>query len=185
MKKLICMLGMGLAITGSAQAQEASTGFTPRAYIGAGVARADHVEGANKNDLKIFGGYEFDKNLGVEAGVSRYRGRDYPYYTWPDGRTESYSTKGYGAYVAGKYTMPIGERFAAYAKLGLAHSERKYSETSGWHYKKSDTDVYAAVGAQAKLTDNVALTLEYEHYGKEKRTGAKNKQWSAGVKYSF
>ena len=185
MKQLICMLGMALALNGTAQAQQASAPFTEHAYFGAGVALVDHPEGSNKTDLKLFGGYEFDKNLGVEAGVTRYRGRDYHCFTWPGGGNESYSTKGFGAYVAAKYSLPIGERFAAYGKLGLAHSQRKFSDTTGWHGKETDNGVYGALGLQATVTDNVALTLEWERYGKEKNTGAKENQWSAGVKYSF
>jgi len=183
MKKLICMLGMGLAIMGAAQAQDASS--SERAYFGAGLALADHPEGANKTDLKLFGGYEFDKNLGVEAGATRYRGRDYRAFAWPGGGTGSYRTKGFGAYVAAKYSLPIGERFAAYGKLGLSHSQRKSSNALGWRDKETDNGLYGALGVQATVTDNVALTLEWERYGKEKNTGAKENQWSAGVKYGF
>lgn len=183
MKKLICMLGMGLAITGSAQAQETSSASTPRAYVGAGVTFADRYEGNNKTDLKLFGGYEFDQNLGVEAGFSRYRRVDRHYSL--GGGSGSYGAKGYGAYVAAKYSVPIGERFAAYGKLGLAHSQRKYSDSIGFHGKQTDNGVYAALGAQANLSENVALTVEYEHYGENKRFGPKDHQWSAGLKYGF
>jgi OOP family OmpA-OmpF porin len=184
MKTLICMLGMGLAITGMAQAQDSSAS-SERAYFGAGIALADHPEGSNKTDLKLFGGYEFDKNLGVEAGVTRYRSRDYNYLAVPGGGMESYSTKGFSSYVAAKYSLPIGERFAAYGKLGLAHSQRKFSDSTGWHGKERDTGLYGALGVQATVSDNVALTLEWERYGKEKNMGAKENQWSAGVKVGF
>ncbi|MEH6434605.1 porin family protein [Massilia sp. DD77] len=153
-----------------------------RVYAGASLILADHFEGSNKCDLKLFGGYEFNRNWGVEAGFSRHGGRDYRYFAWPDGQSESYRTKGFGSYVGAKYSLPIGERFAAHGKLGLAHSQRKLTGSMGWHGKESDNSVYAALAAEARLTENVALTLEFEHYGKEKRYGAENRQWGVGLK---
>lgn len=184
MKRMICMLSTALALTGGAQAQDATSSPASHIYLGAGVTVADHFEDNNKSGLKFFGGYAFNKNWAVEAGLSRFGGRKYD-LNWPDNANQSYSTKGFGSYAAARYSLPIGERFAAYGKLGLAHSERTMTYSTGWYHKDIDNGVYAAVGGQAKLTDQLALTLEYEHYGKKKRMGAKEKLWSLGLQYAF
>jgi OOP family OmpA-OmpF porin len=92
---------------------------------------------------------------------------------------------GYGLYVAGKYTMPINEQFAAYGKLGLSNSKRALSTPSGLSYSKYDTGAYAGVGVQYALNQNVSLNAEYERYGKDKDFGAKADVWTVGAKYSF
>ena len=43
----------------------------------------------------------------------------------------------------------------------------------------------ADAGLQYKLTENVALTGEYERYGKKKMLGAKADAFTVGLKYGF
>jgi OOP family OmpA-OmpF porin len=178
MNKLIFALIASVAAVGAAQAQTANT--APRGYVGVGVATADNSTiDSYKSSAKIFGGYEFDQNLGIEAGYTDFRNADYSV-----GNING-STKGYGTYVAGKYTVPVNEQFSAYGKLGLAYSERKISDNAGLDYTNHDTGAYAGVGVQYSLNQNVALTAEYERYGKSKDFGAKADVWTVGAKYSF
>lgn len=100
-------------------------------------------------------------------------------------RNVSGSTKGYNTYVAGKYSLPLGERISAYGKLGLAHSERKYDNSWGDYLNDTDTGAYAALGAQYQLTEKIAVSAEYERYGCDKPSGAKADVWTVGAKYSF
>src|SRR5687768_8944488 len=85
MKKLIVALIASAAAMSAAQAQQ----DTPRAYIGAGVATADRevstssISGATGVDAdgykasgKLFGGYEFNRTWGIEAGWTDYRSSD-------------------------------------------------------------------------------------------------------------
>jgi opacity protein-like surface antigen len=191
MKKLIVALIAGTAAMGAAQAQTTQT--QPRAYVGIGVATADHenssVGGLTNVDSdgykasgKIFGGYEFDQNWGVEAGYTDFRNANVNYSV--NGTNGSGTTKGSSYYVAGKYNMPVNDQFSVYGKLGLEHSERKL-ESAALNLKDTDTGAYGAVGLQYNLNQQVALTAEYERYGKTKTVGAKADVWTVGARYSF
>jgi OOP family OmpA-OmpF porin len=181
MNKLVFALIASIAAVGATQAQTAST--APRAYVGAAVVTADNLAAGYKADAKIFGGYEFNQNLGLEAGYTNFGSTEFHHSA--NGQSLSGSIKGYGAYIAGKYTLPINEQFSAYGKLGVAYSERKYSNSLGMNFNDRDTGAYAGLGVQYNLNQQVALTAEYERYGKDKNSGAKADVWGVGVKYGF
>jgi opacity protein-like surface antigen len=191
MKKLIVALTVGAAAMGAAQAQTTQT--QPRAYVGVGVATANHEDSSvggltnfdsdgYKASAKIFGGYEFDQNWGVEAGYTDFRNSNFNYSN--NGTNASGNTKGYGYYVAGKYNVPVNDQFSVYGKLGLQHSERKL-ESAALNLKDTDTGAYGGVGLQYNINQQVALTAEYERYGKSKDFGAKADVWTVGARYSF
>jgi OOP family OmpA-OmpF porin len=190
MKKLIVALIAGAAAMSAAQAE---TTTQPRAYVGVGVATADRADSSvggltnfnsdgYKASAKIFGGYEFDQNWGVEAGYTDFRNSDFSYSN--NGTNAGGHTKGYGYYVAGKYSVPVNDQFSVYGKLGLQHSERKL-ESAALNLKNTDTGAYGGVGVQYNLNQQVALTAEYERYGKSKDFGAKADVWTVGARYSF
>jgi OOP family OmpA-OmpF porin len=172
MKKLLLALIATSAAVGAAQAQTT----TPHAYVGIGAATANNKSADEyKTDAKIYGGYEFDQNWGVEAGYTNFDKQDIP----------GGNVKGSGTYVAGKYSMPLGERFTGYGKLGVSYNERKYSSALGTQVNNYDTGLYGGVGVEYKLNQNLALNAEYERYGKDKAFGAKADVYTVGLKYGF
>jgi opacity protein-like surface antigen len=186
MKALTFILATAALAAGTAAHAQQSTSYRP--YIGLGVASANNqYTGSRYADAKIFGGVDFSNNVGVEAGYVDFSSRDRQFseaYTGIPGGVKA-TTKGYGAYVAAKYTVPINERFSAYGKLGLAHSQRKWSNDIGYSSTDNDNGVYAALGAQYKLNETVSVVGEYENYGKRKDSGAGAGVWSAGLKFGF
>jgi opacity protein-like surface antigen len=186
MKKMIFSVLAGVVAMGAAQAQTVApttADKAPHAYIGIGVANAENrVVDAWKSDAKVFAGYQFDQNFGVEAGYTNF-GRVGFHYPTLDGGING-STRGQSAYVAGTYTMPLNDRVAAYGKLGVEYSQRRYSSSVG-ALGEHDTGLYAGAGLQVKLTGNLALTGEYERYGKKKTLGAKADVFTLGLKYGF
>lgn len=192
MKKLFFSLIASAATVGAAQAQTTSVG---RPYVGVGVAAAGHdysmggLGGTNvskegwKASAKVFGGYEFTQNLGVEVGYTDLRSSDFSYSR--NGKTANGYSEGYGAYVAGKYNMPVNDQFSAYGKLGAAYSKRKVEANDGLRVDHHDTGVYGALGVEYKLNQKVSFIGEYERYGKNKDFGAKPNVVTVGVKYSF
>jgi OOP family OmpA-OmpF porin len=195
MKKLIFALIAGSAAM-AAQAQTATTATTtaPRAYVGAGVAAAEseyRIPGASsvssrgfKGSGKIFGGVEIDQTFGVEAGYTDFR-KSRANYT-VNGVPGVAEADGYGAYVAGKATMPVNEKTSVYAKAGVAHTKREMtSATPGLTRKESDNALYGALGAQYAVNDQVSLIAEYERYGKKADFGTKPDVWTIGAKYKF
>ena len=176
MNKLIIALIAGATAMGAAQAQST----TGRTYVGTAAVNAKNTTvDAHKMDGKLFIGHDFDERLGVEAGWVNHHKTDFQ-----RGAVNG-STEGYGTYVAAKYTMPINEQLSAYGKAGLSHNERKLSTNTGGRFKDDDTGGYGALGLQYKLKENVALTAEYERYGKTKTVGAKADVWNVGLKYGF
>jgi OOP family OmpA-OmpF porin len=182
MKKLMFAVLTSIAAIGAAQAQT-TTVSGPRPYVGLGAATVDYYSDGYKTHAKLFGGVELDQNWGIEAGYTHIEKQKFARADAT--RSISGSTKGYDSYVAGKYSLPVSERFAAYGKLGLAHSQRKYENSWGERNNDTDTGAYAAIGAEYKLTSNVALQAEYERYGRDKPSGAKADVWTVGAKYSF
>lgn len=176
MKKLMIALITTAALAGTAQAQT----MAGRGYVGASAVTSKNTTvDAHKADGKLFGGYQFDDRLGVEAGWTNHHKTDFA-----NGNVRG-STEGYGTYVAAKYTVPVNEQVSAYGKLGVSHNERKLSTNLGQNFKDSDTGGYGGVGVEYKLNQNTALVAEYERYGKTKAYGARANVWSAGLKYGF
>jgi opacity protein-like surface antigen len=191
MKKLIFALIAGTTAMAAAQAQ---TTITPRPYVGVGVASADHdyrIGGATNVDSdgwkasgKLFGGVELNDTFGVEVGHTDFRKSRADYTV--NGVNGTAESRGRGTYVAGKATMPINEQTAVYGKLGVAHTKNKLtSNTPGLARSVSDNEVYAGVGVQYALNQQVSLVGEYERYGKKKDFGAKPDVLTIGAKYSF
>lgn len=192
MKKLIFALIAGSAAM-AAQAQTTAT-TAPRAYVGAGVSTVESdfkISGANnvnssgwKGSGKLFGGVEIDQTFGVEAGYTDFR-KSRADYTF-NGANGVAEADGYGSYLAGKATMPVNEQTSVYGKLGVAHTKREMtSSTPGLARKVSDNGVYAGIGVQHALNQQVSLIAEYERYGKKADFGAKPDVLTIGAKYNF
>jgi OOP family OmpA-OmpF porin len=172
MKKLLLALLATSAVAGAAQAQTT----TPHAYIGVGAATADNqTTDSYKTGAKVYGGYQVDQNWGVEAGYTDF-GKE---------NNGAGNVKGSGTYVAGKYTIPLADRFSGYGKLGVAYNERKFDNGLGTRVNDYDTGLYGGVGVEYKLNEKLAVNAEYERYGKDKAFGAKADVYTVGLKYGF
>lgn len=186
MKKLLAVLIATAATMSAAHAQGP--------YVGVAAANSDHsfkIGGATNVDaagfkpsLKVFGGVEFSDTFGLEAGYTDLRRAT---HTFNIGNTAGSATSdGKRAYLAGKANMPVNEAFSVYGKLGAGYSKAELrSATPGISRADSKTELYAGLGGQYKLSEKVALTLEYERYGKSKDYGVKADAISVGAKYKF
>lgn len=188
MKKLIFAMIAGATAMGAAHAQQSSP------YVGLAVASSDNaykigggtnVDGDGwKPSVKVFGGVDFTPTWGVEAGYTDLRKADFSYNTGNVRGTGE--ADGKRAYLAAKATMPLNEQVSFYGKLGAGYQKTEFNaSTVGVSRNESDTGVYAGVGAQYKLNQQVALTLEYERYGKKKDFGAKADAVTVGARYNF
>ncbi|MCG2585292.1 outer membrane beta-barrel protein [Massilia sp. TS11] len=185
MKKTVFAL-IAAAFAFSAHAAEPGT-----AYVGVGVATVDHnadIAGASnmgstgyKASGKIFGGYNFDKNVALEAGYTDFAKSTYNYTA---GTASKFAeSDGHAFYVAGKYSVPVNDTVNVYGKLGLTRV--KNSVSGALNTSDSNTRAYGGLGAEFALNKQVALNLEYERYGTKTAVGAKPDVWSAGVKFAF
>jgi opacity protein-like surface antigen len=187
MKKLIFAVLAGVTAMTAAQAQVSSP------YIGLGVASSDHdfkigAAGTSNPDGykasgKIFGGFDVNPMFGIEAGYTDIRRADHTYTI--GAIPGSATTEGSRSYLAAKATWPVNDAFSVYGKLGAGYSKVKFRSTTLGNEDDSDTEVYAGLGGQYKINEKVALTLEYERYGKSKDFGAKADAITVGARYNF
>jgi opacity protein-like surface antigen len=189
MKKLIFALIAGAAAMSAAHAEGP--------YIGLGAASADHnfnLSGATatgsdgyKASAKIFGGVELTPMFGIEAGYTDIRKSDHT-FTLPGtpGVNGTATSDGSRSYIAGKATMPLNDAFSVYGKLGAGYSKVNVdSATPGVSRSDSKTELYGALGGQYNINQKVALTLEYERYGKSKDFGVKADAITVAARYNF
>ncbi|WP_167079696.1 porin family protein [Massilia aquatica] len=157
-------------------------------YIGGGVGRAEHKVAVNSigsykdSDvaIKIFTGYNFDKNFGIEAGYSDL------------GEIEAGNTgisvKGRSFYAAGTATLALNEKLSLTGKLGVAKNRARMNLPGG-DLKDTKTDTLLSVSAAYEVTKNLAAYVEIENYGnmaQPKGGGSlKVKVISTGLRFSF
>ena len=136
--------------------------------------------------VKLYGGVALTDYLALEAGFSGTTGK-YEFDQRLYGTATEPRLQSRALYLAAKGTVAVSERVDLHAKLGVAHSRFEMSG-AGAHDRKIDgTKPMFGVGAAYKLTERVAATLEFEHYGTVKKQGYKmrQQQLQAGLKFGF
>ncbi|MEN3291967.1 MAG: OmpA-OmpF porin, family, partial [Burkholderiales bacterium] len=103
------------------------------------------------------------------------------------GTNVTVSAKSYSMYVAGTGTLPLNEQFSLFGKLGLATNHISVDgSASGFTVSDSGSKsgMMFGVGAAYNVTKNVAVTLEYENFGKVAED-TKAQMWTVGARYKF
>ena len=92
---------------------------------GSGLTAAAIVDEDVSHGHKIFGGYQFNKNLAVEGGYFDLGKFGYTLYTSPAGTLSGdIKLKGYNLDVVG--LLPVTEKFSLLARLGLDYAEANH-----------------------------------------------------------
>jgi OOP family OmpA-OmpF porin len=188
MKKIMlaALLSAAAAIPASAQAQQA--------YIGLNVGQASHgvddeglaviSRSERKTAFKLYGGYQFTKNWGVELGYADF-GKARNVYNVGAPLTLEYQST--AVYLAGTGTVPLNEQFALFAKLGISSGRTSGTLSfAGTNLQASGrkSSLMGGIGASYNLTKNAAIALEYEDFGKLDGDSKVN-MWSVGLRYKF
>jgi OOP family OmpA-OmpF porin len=189
MKKMLFATILGAALVVPFAAQAAG------GYVGGGFGQSTYdVDDAgmtttsrdeNGSGFKLYGGYEFDQNWGVEVGYANLGKLKNVYNVM--GTNVTVSAKSYSMYVAGTGTLPLNEQFSLFGKLGLATNHISVDgSASGFTASDSGSKsgMMFGVGAAYNVTKNVAVTLEYENFGKVAED-AKAQMWTVGARYKF
>lgn len=136
--------------------------------------------------VKLYGGVNLTDYLSLEAGFSGATGK-YEFDQRLYGTALEPRLSSQAFYVAVKGTVAVSERVDLHAKLGAAHSRFEMSNAGLHDRKLNGTKPMIGIGASYKLTEKVAATLEFEHYGtvKEKGSELSQRQLQAGLKFSF
>lgn len=121
-----------------------------------GVSAASSTKDEKDTAYKLFGGYQFNRNLAIEGGYFNLGNNRFNAVTSPAG-TLAGETKAQGLNLDLVGTLPLTERLSALARIGAHHTWSK-STFSG-------TGAAAAVASSSKRDDGgykVGLGLQYE-----------------------
>ena len=153
-----------------------------QAYIGVGVgsSQASNIDrtimpgvvlsGGNtsKGSAKIYGGFQFTPNWGVEAQYTDLGSRNLA-LSISNVLSPIGSLKSSQYSVAGTGTFPLNESFSLLGKLGFTTNSSALGVNAfGFSASTSQnrTDLILGVGVSYKITPKLAVRLEYEDFGK-------------------
>ncbi len=161
-------------------------------YVGGNVGRAEQkvdVDGLSfkehKTAYKVYGGYNYTENFGVEVGFADLREAE------KTGNGARIASKPQSLYVAAVGILPLEDQFALFGKVGVAYNHVKVSASvAGFSGSGSDNQAspYVSVGASYQLNKNVSFVAEYEYFGKIAKDGDANIKAnlvSVGARYAF
>lgn len=165
-----------LVLSGLVAASQASAqGF----YIGGSVGQSNFDDDNAIPDLitsgtvdgkdtgfKIFGGYQFNQNFGLELawvdlGKAGYSG------TFGGIPVSGGTVKTSGLNMSAVGTLPLGSGFALFAKAGLFAWEAEANDVTGglpFSGTEDGTDLSYGVGASYDFTKNFAIRAEWERF---------------------
>ena len=117
-------------------------------YIGGHVGQADW-DRANDEDtsIRLLGGYQFNKSVAAEFGYTDL------------GSVAGGSAKGKAFDLVGVGTIPLGNRFGVYGKLGFA-----WSEIKGFGQNESGLELTYGFGGSFDFSPTVSFRAEWQKY---------------------
>jgi len=160
-------------------------------YAGLGLGQAFHdtdctgLITCDDKDIawKIFGGYQFNKYLGVEVGYT-----DLGKASLGDAvSTATLKVKGFEALAVG--TFPINEQFEVYGKAGLFRWDLDVSDPTVGSISESGTDLTFGIGAKYNFSKTLGIRLEWQRYndiGNDATTGKSDSDFiGVGIVFKF
>lgn len=153
-------------------------------YVGAGVGQADQrdtcddaIGSCDDDDLgwKVFAGYKFNKYLAIEGGSVDFGQADGDTFFLNVDTLEivpgTLEIKVDGFFLSGMAEWPINNKFSVLVKLGMIYWDIEFDATDVadnleliGDEDENGTDVFYGLGAQYKITDNLALRAEWERF---------------------
>lgn len=143
--------------------------------------------------FKLFGGYQYNKYLSVEAGYFDLGRFGFSTTTTPTG-TLSGDIRLKGLNLDAVGTLPITEKFSAFGRIGVAytHAEDSFVGTGAVNVlnpnpSSRDTNLKVGLGVQYAFTDALSLRAEIERYRVNDAVGNKGEVdlASLGLVYRF
>ncbi|MGM9479676.1 porin family protein [Roseateles sp. NT4] len=186
---LLCMLAVSSAWAGNIDnTQEsgpyigAALGRTSFSAKNLGLPKTGSDESAQAS--KVYGGYRFSNLVGVEGGYVRL-GNAVETLTVGNNAV-SQTVKARSLYVAATSRLPLSDAFALTGKAGVS-----FGKASGANLLPASSDMTGSkrsfmwgIGAEYQLTNALALTADFDHFGQVSEKVRAN-LFSAGVRYRF
>lgn len=142
---------------------------------------------------KLYGGYQFNPHVSLEAGYFDLGEFQFNHITIPDGLMKTnMQVRGFNLDVVGY--LPFTEKLSAFGRLGVTRALTQDTFTgtgaaTAFGGKLSDRDTFpkAGVGLEYKFTDNLSMRLESERYRISNALTDHNNidLFSVGVVYRF
>lgn len=173
MKTSILLASLLATMTLAAQAAPKDESIGP--YAGAEIGRTNFslsnslpttATDKSGNAIKVFGGYNFDQNFGAEIGYTSFGSFSQTatvasVATRQDGRARSF-------YGVGTARANLNEAFGVHGRAGISFGKVTGTDVlpASDSLMGSKRSLLVGVGADYKLSPNVTLTADYDHYGK-------------------
>jgi opacity protein-like surface antigen len=145
------------------------------------------VFGRYVTDPRLLAGVQLTPFIALEGGyVNLYdRGTFLASYARPEEANGALNVKGMQTHAAAKVTIPAGDRWEAFGKVGVAYSEYKHRDELHRSIQEADTGVYAGAGAKYKLSEKASVSGSVERYGNSDRWGPNTNNNSIKAKVSL
>ena len=161
--------------------------------LGRGLTVTSIMGDDRSNGYKLFGGYQFNKNLALEGGYFDLGEFGYRANTVPAGSlTGNIKLRGLNLDLVG--TVPITEKFSAFGRLGVAHTQARDTFVGTGAVRvlnpnpsSRDTNLKVGLGVQYAFTPALSLRAELERYRVDDAVGNKGDvdMVSVGLVYRF
>ena len=142
-KWLVPVLGAAAMFVSAGALAQQSMSTVPNFYIGAEVGQADNS--VDDTGFKIFGGYQFHKNIAAEVGYGMLIDKD-------NVEVNVLEAVGVGIF-------PLTPNFSIFGKLGLANVDVKTSGASDDNF-----ELTYGVGVQWDFTRNLGVRGTWQRY---------------------
>ncbi|MBQ5962101.1 outer membrane beta-barrel protein [Massilia sp. ZL223] len=131
--------------------------------------------------LVAYGGYQLSENWAVEGGYGRMSDTR---FTAAAGRAKAESSL---AYLAGRWSAPLGESTSWYAKLGVARNALRVEGAGSIDGKEHALRPMGALGIAYHIAPRLALTGELASYGRVQSAGLRKSHTivQAGLRFGF
>jgi OOP family OmpA-OmpF porin len=161
--------------------------------LGSGLTVTSIADDDRDRGYKLFGGYQLNKYLAVEAGYFDLGQFSFLANTVPIG-TLSGNIQVRGVNLDAVGMLPITDKFSAFARLGVTHAHTKGSFAGAGAVnvldpspRASDNNLKVGLGVQYAFTDALSLRAEIERYRINDAVGNKGDidLASVGLVYRF
>jgi OOP family OmpA-OmpF porin len=164
---------------------------TSESVLGAGSSSTIISEDNKNTGYKVFGGYQYNRNLGIEGGYFDMGEFDYKANsTAPTGTSNgNMDVQGLNLDLVG--TLPVTEKFSVLGRIGATYTETegKFSGTAAAPSNRSEREggYKYGVGMQYDFTESLAMRAEVERYRVNDAVGNDGDVdlYSVGLVYRF
>ncbi len=161
--------------------------------LGSGLTTTSIADDDRDRGYKLFGGYQYNKYLGVEAGYFDLGRFGFVANTVPAGTLSGdIKVKGFNLDLVG--TVPVTERFSAFGRVGVTYADTDgtFAGTGAVNVldpnpSARDTNLKVGLGVQYAFTEALSVRAEIERYRINDAVGNKGDidLASVGLVYRF